>query len=574
MKRILAVLLLGAMLVLSLSSCSVDMDDKGAIIPLYLSTPQTNLDPTRMIYDKNFVKVAGLIFEGLTVMEDGSVTSTLAKDWTEKYDEDRDEYFLEINLNTSRWNDGRAFTAYQIIYAWKQVLSPETASPAAALLFDIKNAKDVKAGFKTIDELGVAAVNTYTIEVQLERPIDSELFLEAISSPSLVPLRDDVIVNKETTWATNPDDIATDGKFVIKSMKADGEYRLEFSKYYRLTSNPKEGYNAYVKPYKLITDYSLTPDEALAKFDAGEIYYVGEFTKASYAARESEIVTGETLNQYTYFFNTKNPALSSASVRSALSTALDREEIAKIIGLGSRAAKGFVADSATGSSLSKSFRDQAGEVYSAKGDAAAAKSKLGGNTGSIALTFRSDREYDQAVAEYVKGVWESLGFTVSLRGLDPAAYETALYTGDFDVIALDYQGLSTNPYSFLAPFATRYSGSAVSVADDSEGFTPHITGYESDEYDAKVDEIMSLTSRSDRHEKLVELEKFFVEEAPACALVSYVNSYLASSEMSGLEMSPYGYTRFDGATLKDYAAKNAAYTAAQEAAAAAAEAAS
>ena len=573
MKRILAVLLLGAMLALSLSSCTVDMEDKGAIIPMYLASPQTNLDPTRMIYDKDFVKVSGLVYEGLTEVVDGSVKPALAENWTEKFDDEREEYFLEINLNTSRWNDGRAFTAYQLIYAWKQVLSPETASPAAALLYDIKNAKDVKAGFKTIDELGVAALNTYTVEVQFERPIDTELFLEAISSPSLVPLRDDVIVGKETSWATNPDDIATVGKFAIKSMKPDGEYRLDFSKYYRLTSNPKNGYNQYVKPYKLITDYGKTPDEALTAFDNGEIFYVGEFSKEGYASREKDITTAESLNQYTYFFNTKNAALSSASVRNALSTALDREEIASIIGRGTRAAKGFVADSATGSSLSKNFRKEAGDVYASKGDAAAARSKLGGAAGSIAITFRTDRDYDRAVAEYVKGVWEGLGFSVTLKGLDAEDYEQALYNGDFDVIALDYQGLSTNPYSFLAPFATRYSGSVVSVADDSEGFTPHVTGFENAEYDAKVDEILSLTKRSERHEKLVELEKFFVEQAPAAALVSYVNFYLASSELSGLKSSPYGYTLFTDATLKDYAARNAAYEAAEEAAEAAAQAA-
>ncbi|MBO6003190.1 MAG: hypothetical protein J6P53_06825 [Mailhella sp.] len=46
-----------------------------------------------------------------------------------------------------------------------------------------------------------------------------------------MPLRDDVIVNKETFWATNPDDIATVGKFSVKSMDPEGEYRLEFSMY-------------------------------------------------------------------------------------------------------------------------------------------------------------------------------------------------------------------------------------------------------------------------------------------------------------------------------------------------------
>ncbi len=569
MKRIIAMLLLGAMLVLTLSACGVDMEDRGAIIPMYLTTPQTNLDPTRMIYDKNFVKVSGLIYEGLTeVGENGKITPALAKSWVKKYNEERDEYFLEINLDSTRWNDGRTFTAYHVIYAWKQVISPETASPAAALLFDIKNAKEVKAGLKTIDELGVAAVDTYTLEVQFERAIDPELFLEAISSPSLVPMRDDVVVNKETTWATNVDDIATVGKFTIKSMDPVGEYRLEYSKYYKLTSEAKKGYNEFVKPYKLISDFSKSAQEALAAFNNGEIYYVGEMTAEDYAANEKNVKTGATLSNYTYFFDCKNPVLSNAKVRSALSLALDRNQIASIIGQGTTAAKGFVSESATGTSMKKSFRKEAGNLYQASANMDAAKQQLseaGVSSGSFTITYRQDRAYDSLVAEYAKSVWEQLGFSVSLKALPLSAYEEALYSGAFDVIALDYQGLSTNAYSFLAPFATAYSGSVVSVADDSTGVTPHITGYASEAYDALIDAAMECTTRSDRAKKLVEAEKLLVEDSPAIALVSYANYYLASSQLKGLSFSPYGYTLFTNATLKNYAEKNAAYEAAQAA---------
>ena len=56
MKKIIALLLLAAMLVVSMSSCAVDMEDFGSIIPMYLATPQEDLDPTEMIYDKDFVR--------------------------------------------------------------------------------------------------------------------------------------------------------------------------------------------------------------------------------------------------------------------------------------------------------------------------------------------------------------------------------------------------------------------------------------------------------------------------------------------------------------------------------------
>ena len=573
MKKIIALLLLAAMLAVSMSSCAVDMEDLGSIIPMYLASPQVDLDPTEMIYDKDFVKVSGLVFDGLTeVTSDGSIELSLISSWEQKYDEDREEYFLYLNLISTKWNDGRTFTADHVIYSWKRVLSPQVASPAASLLYDIKNAKDVKAGLKTIDDLGVAAVDSNTIEVQLEKPIDPELFLEAISSPSLVPLRDDVVVGKEDVWSTNINDIATNGKFSLKSMKTDGEYMLEFSKFYRLSADAEDGYNVYVKPYQLITDYGKTPEDAIKDFEKGEIYYVGAFTKDTYSANEKKIESSASLSSYTYFFNCKNDVLKDAKVRKALSLALDREKIASVIGLGSEAAEGFVSNAASGNTMKKSFRSSAKAVYSTKAKVEDAKSLLkeaGVSGGSFAITYRNDRSYDAEVAEYAKGVWEGLGFKVSLNAQGSEAYEKALYDGMFDVIALDYQALSTNPYSALAPFAPAYSGSVVSVDTDSSGIAPHVTGYESENYSKLLDEVLAETDRSARIKKLIEIEKLLAEDCPAIALTYYSHNYLASSDLKGLEVSPYGYTLFTEAKLKGYEKKNEAYLQAREAAEAA-----
>ena len=161
-------------------------------------------------------------------------------------------------------------------------------------------------------------------------------------------------------------------------------------------------------------------------------------------------------------------------------------------------------------------------------------------------------------------MWESLGFTEDLKEKSATAYENALYEGNFDVIALDYQALSTNAYAALAPFAPAYSGGVVSVDVDSVGTAEHVTGYESEAYSALLDEVLDLTERKARVQKLVEVEKMLCDECPAIALAFYSHNYLASSELKGLETSPYGYTIFTNAVLKNYAEKNEAYKAAKE----------
>lgn len=562
MKKSIAILLLITMLLPLFASCQTDPDDKGAIIPVYFAESFENLDPTAAIYDKDFYQISGLVFEGLTSVENGKIRNNLIQSWEKKYNEDRNEYFLTIKLDNTRWNDGRAFTADQVVYAWKRILSPEVDCPGAALLFDVKNARAIKAGEKTIDELGAAAVSIRTLEVQLESPIDPELFLEAISSPDLVPMRDDVVVGKEATWATNVDDIATNGKFILKQMDPKGSFNYEFSKFYKLNSEMKNGYNEFVKPFRLISDFGKTSADALAAFDNGEIYYFGAVTPEIYEERSKDIKSFDTISSYTYYFNCKNKTLSDPKVRQALSEALDRGQIAQLVGMGSKACEGFVPEKATGSSLGSSFRKEAGAVYSAAGDADKAKSLLkeaGVSSGSIRLTYREDRSYEEAVAKYAKSVWDALGFSVSLDAVSASSISEAISSGKYDVIGLDYTGLSTNPYAFLAPFAPGYCGAVVSVDPEDELESLHPTGYESKAYESLLDEVLAATERKARNEKLIELEKLFATECPAAALVTYKNNYLASSELSGLSGSIYGYTEFTNATLKDYKTKNEAY---------------
>ena len=565
MKKVIAFLLLAVMLSMPLASCGSDPDDLGAIIPMALCDYQGNLDPTQYVYDKDFIKAASLVFESLThVTDSGKLELVLIEDWEQHYNADRGEYFLNIDLAFSRWNDSRVLTADHVVYAWKTILSPETNSPAAALLYDIKNAKAVKSGEMTIDDLGVAALDADTVEVQFEKPIDPELFLEAISSPFLAPLRDDAIIGKESTWATEVKSIITNGPFSIKSFEETGLYRFDFSKYYRLDADEKKDFNQFVAPYRLVTDYSKTPEQQMQAYENGEIYYVGVFTKDTYAQKEKYIKNTDTLASYTYYFDCENKVLSNPAVRRALSLALDREEIASIIGRGTKAANGFVTPAATGSTLKKSFRKEAGDVYQTTANLEEAKALLqsaGTGSGRFAITYRSDRDFDASVAEYAKGVWESLGFTVSLNGLNDKSYKKAVASGDFDVLAIDYQSPGINAYAALAPFAQEYSGAVVSVEDGADAFTPHMTGYKSDAYSALMDEVLAAETRKERNAKLIDAEKLLAEDMPATALVFFSNSYLASSELKGLETSPYGYTIFNEATLKNYAEKNEAYLA-------------
>ena len=165
------------------------------------------------------------------------------------------------------------------------------------------------------------------------------------------------------------------------------------------------------------------------------------------------------------------------------------------------------------------------------------------------------------IADYCVKAWANVGVTVKAKGVSKKDYEAALKTGEFDMIMLDYQGLSTNAASVLAPYARKYSGEIVSVADDSAGFTPHVTGFESDEYDAAIDAVYAVSTMAERAELLHKAEELLVANMPAAPLAFYYDYYLVSSELKNVKSSAYGYRLFTNAELKDYAEKNAAYEA-------------
>ncbi|MHC1695341.1 MAG: ABC transporter substrate-binding protein [Eubacteriales bacterium] len=563
MKRIISLALAVLMLTSLLAGCaSKDASDKGAIVQMYLmQDPSTfSVDPALMLYNSETVKLINLIFEGLTVIdEDGKVKPALAKSWTIIEDEENNTYKMQFELKNTRWSDSRAVQAQDVVYAWKRILEPEFSSPAAALLYPIKNARLVREGEMTVDDLGLYALSETLLEVQFEGPYDYEYFLRTIASPALVPLREDVVTAPEL-WTDKASTIVTNGPFAIKAMEYQKQLVLERSTFYMTQVGKTEKADKYVTPYRLVINYSGSADTDLPKqieaFNSGKIFYLGGIDAANHDVIKGDEV--DMLSTYTYFFNTTKSPLNKPEVRQALSIAVDRNKIVELVGTGVKPVAGFVPSAVIDASANKSFREVGGDQINPAGDLAAAKSLLssaGVSGGSFELKYRAGA-VDQAIAEYIKGVWDSLGFSVTLKEARGQEYKNDVMSGNFDVISLDYQWLTDDAYGGLAQFAKNYSGNSMTFTEDysDTSYTPHITGLDSEEYNAKMDEVLAAKDTAERTTKLHELEAIFVKQSPAMALYSNV-SFVATKELSGIWLTKYGtanMTKMKMSNYKDY----------------------
>ena len=343
MKRVVALALCLIMAVLALASCggsiALDAEDKGDIFNAYIAGDMFSFDPGKDFTDENASKYYGMIYEGLfRLNKDGKVENALAKSVKIVEDDTKGEYKMQIALKETKWSDGNALTADDFVYAWKRIMKSNYKSTAAGLLYDVKNARAVKAGDVSVDELGVSAPSTYMLEISFEGKIDYENFKKNLASLALVPLRESAVTEDLDNWARRHATLVTNGPFAIKSInREEGTMRIERNVYY-YRDTLEDKLDRYVNPYrinvtfikdedaKLTSGQKVKPDDLEAIYEqylAGEVLYMGDIPLSKRAEVKKNAHVTDANSTYSYLFNTNNELFSDYRVRAALSMAID-----------------------------------------------------------------------------------------------------------------------------------------------------------------------------------------------------------------------------------------------------------
>lgn len=560
MKKVLCLLLVMIMAVTSLVSCgsSLEEGEKGAIIKMSLSTIPDTFDPSAYTISADSAKVYSLIYMTLTTLDSkGKLSKGIAYDWGYQYDEVYNEDKMYFKLYETGWSDGRRVSTSDFIYAWNRILSPESNSPYASLLYPVKNAKQVKLGEMTEDDLGLEAVDDTRLEITFEKGYVNgngkevaEQFATTLANIAFAPLREDKM---EEDWTTkfSVANVLGCGPYSLRGYfngESEGKIELERNVYYRRDAEDKdEALDKFVNPYKIVMTYDVANgylDKASEQFDNGETFYLGAFSKDSYNKYADKLTTGASLTSYVTYFNTANDVLKDAKVRKALSLALDRNKIAEIVGRGATPATGFVPTGV--------FNVGDGAIYSTDAKADDAKKLLkeaGVSKGSLTISYILNKADDTSklVAENVKSAWEALGFKVDLKELKYSVdsesqnkiykgVRSAIANGEFDVLLVDLAMNAVDASAYLLPFATDLSGNAVTyeTVDGVEVPTSvHFTGFSDEAYDSLAEKVVMKSDLDEKANLLAELEGLLAEKAPATALCFTANSYVASSKLSG-----------------------------------------
>ena len=495
--------------------------DAATVVTLQAPTPLISMDPV-VVTDGTSFSALTMCFSGLMSLDaDGNPVPDAAESFT--VSDDGTLYTFKLR-DGAVWSNGDPVTANDFVYAWDRMRSEESAADYA-FLWDICAVESYKA----VDDL--------TFEVKLSSP--SGFFLGLTAFPSMFPINAKVAQEKGDQYALSTGDMVYNGPYTMTGWTAGYSFEFEQNPTYWDAANFDANYAKKVI-FREITDTQT----ALMEYEQGNLDTVslsGEQVDANSSApgfvnRLAGYMYYLAINQGNNHHNRTGSAdLSNVNIRKAISFAIDRDEIARVLNDGSVAAGGIVPiDLAANPATGADFREDQGYIVSY--DEAKAKefyekgvAELGHDV-TFELLYGSD-EGDSIIkaAEQIQSYLEAVGFTVNLN---PKPKKERLNLAgteddhDFDVMLTRWGPDYADPQTYMDLFLTE-------SVDYNDG------GYSSEVYDSLVHDAEFGAGVSDanmRWSLFLEAEKqLIVEDAGVVPVFQAGGAMIINPRIEGIE---------------------------------------
>ena len=590
--------------------------DPGAYIRMYITEPIYNFDPAYAYGNEAALRIVSLLYDNLFVLgENGQAKKSLVKDYdidkktntltltlrTDTYWSDgspistNDVFFAWERILDST----KSFDAAALLYSVKNAKACKEGDVSIEDVgIEILNATQLKITLNEGASMDEFLINLTSYALA---PLRKAIVGRA---------------EKEIDWAKSPTSMVTSGPFRLRTISyepAEAGLTLERNSYYQrdfMNDDPDKA----VTPYRIIVDYTMNGEQILAAYENGEIFFVGDLPLdiRSTKTLEQWADMGEVkdvLSTHTYIFNHNavvryynasefaklskysdnlfsanliegtdgDKIFAKAEVRKALSLAIDRDAIANAV-VFAEAAKGLVPNGVFETTAKKNlFADNRTTAIASTADVSAAKALLSGagvdaSKYMFAISVPAYDEVYLKIAEMVKAAWEELGFHVAIcaienidntdkavstnapiQGVKDDIFSESYKAGKFEVAPIDYTALSPAAFSVLAPFAKGYSGNAsIEERGDTFFIATHLSGYNSEAYNAKIEAAQTATDAAARAKLLHEAEDILLDEMAVIPVLQNKSLTLESDELSKTEYSYYGAPVFTKTKLKNY----------------------
>lgn len=525
-KRLLALVMTAAMTVSLFAGCSTpstkdDSENSGEKIFRYaVKTEPTSLDQTKAncIPDN---ELQHYVQEGLVRISGGKIYEGIATEWT--YDEDTLTWTFKLREDAV-WSDGEAVTAHDFVYGLQRLMNPETGAQYAYIGEYVKNGRAVEKGQMDPTELGIKAVDDYTLTIELER--NCAYFIDMIAaSAQYMPVREDLVEEYGVDFAATADKNAYCGPFVLESA-TDGEYIFVKNETY---------WNAdAIKLDKVVMSYVANSDTQLAMYEDGELDYV-EIPRAYVESYKDKADVWKNGNKDWCYINHKsdNVVLGNQNFRLALNYALDRNEYMSLAVDDVYDASNSLVFSGLDCLGSTWGENYAPTSYPLDGDQELAKDYLAKAMAELDIAKASDitvevvttdDENSKRSAEVLQELWQTaLGINITIRQVTYAEiYGTVLPGDDWEISATGGWGADyPDAYTYLELFKS------------DSGY--NYSKCENDEIDKYLNASLEETDAEARQNLLAQAEQAILDYGALIPLQERNSWYMLDEDVTGIE---------------------------------------
>ena len=454
------------------------------------------------------------LLEGLVNQDaDGNIIPGVATSWETT---DNKKFVFHLRKE-AKWSNGDPVTAGDFVYSFQRAVDPNTASPYSWYvdMTTMANASEIIAGKKDKSELGVKAIDDYTLEVNLESAVP--YFVLMMAHTTMKPVHKATIEEFGDKW-TKPEHFVGNGAFVLSKWVVNERIEMVQNKQYWDNANTKLTKVTYL-PIE-------NPVAEMNRFLSGEIDITSSVPNEHFKRLQKEhadsLSVKGSLCTYYYNFNTHRAPFDDVRVRKAISYAIDRNVVSNIIlGQGQKPAYFLTPEivanfSPTLPAYGKMTQDErnakAKELLQAAGYSH-------DNPLKFTLLYNTSENHKK-IAVAIGSMWKkTLGVEVELENQEWKTYLSTKKQGDFDVARAGWCG----DYNEASTFTSLMEGK-------------NTTGgihYKSDAYDKLTQQAIESTSEEERTKLYYAQEKLLAQDMPIAPIYQYVVTRLVSPHVGG-----------------------------------------
>jgi len=454
------------------------------------------------------------LFEGLTANDaDGKIIPGVAESWKQT---NATTWVFKLRQN-AKWSNGDPVTAQDVVYGIRRFLDPKTASKYATTYgVFLHNGKDVAMGKKPPADVGVKAIDKFTVEVKTAFPV---AFLPSLlSNNNLGPLHQASVEKFGKDW-TKPGNMVSNGAYVLKEWVVNRSVVLEKNPQYWDAANVQLTRVTYLGVEDGNADMKL--------FEAGQNEMVYQLPPGTYEDAKKkfpkDVRNAPMLGLRFYTFQTQNPVLKDVRVRKALSMVIDRDILAqKVTADGQAPAYGLIVKGMEGADMADyewARWPMAQKVAEAKKLLAEAGVKPGTR---YSFSYNTS-EYHKKMAIFAQSEWKTkLGIDIALEAMEFKVLVKKRHDGEFQ-IARD---------GFIADYNDATNFLALVRCDSDQNNNRNCN--------RKAEELINQAEQNDdaskRKQLLTQATKMILDDYPIVPLLQYSLPRLVKSYVGGYSL--------------------------------------